>query len=307
MKIPALCIDNKKSYADFLKTSQNLAEIQFLSIDNAHEFPIDFTPFTGAEEIWLVSKAPYNIHPSLGTLPKLKKLIVNNGILPGTMHRLTGLQELWLKDETLLHLPDHTNQINTESLHIMYGLAKDPIPCPDAVFNIRGVTSLRIAASPFSEIPDAINHFSRLKHLNFDCCLSDLSHFPNLSGLTHLKELRVRGEAVQGQKKPPYALLAEVLEAIKTLSQLEVLDLSFWKPRKKADYLTIYDKKGSLPDVFDNFPNLKELILCDMKLQTLPPSIRSLNQLTKLNIRDNSIAQDEMVALKTKLPYTAIA
>lgn len=148
-----------------------------------------------------------------------------------------------------MQLPSDFAKIKTKFLQISYYDKEKfhAIAFPEAVFEMKYLKSLRMSVGSYSEISENINKMQQLTSLEMTCCLSDLQKFPSLQGLINLKELTIRGEAVQGQKLPPYALLKDILEGVKSLQQLEKLDISFWKPRKKTDYLHFEDKKAHFP------------------------------------------------------------
>jgi len=141
--------------------------------------------------------------------------------------------------------------------------------------------------------------FVKLKQLDLDvgCSLSDLALFPDLSGLTKLKRLRVRGESVQGQRLSQYSLFPQVLESIKGLKNLESLDLCFWRSKKKSEWLVVDNKRHSIPNIFDRYPKLKELSLSGMKLDFIPSTVFGLKNLKHLFINDNNLDSD--VVLQT--------
>jgi Leucine-rich repeat (LRR) protein len=146
-----------------------------------------------------------------------------------------------------------------------------------------------------------------LRELNLGCSLSDLEVFPDLSGLINLKTLIASGEAVQGQKLPPYFLFAQVLESVKTLKNLEVLDISWRRTRKKAE--RVMDDKGkiTMPDVFAALTNLQALDICDMNLEAAPKSIFELKNLKNLNIKGNKFSRDAIREIVASLPKCHIS
>ncbi|MDR2566973.1 MAG: hypothetical protein LBC97_13155 [Bifidobacteriaceae bacterium] len=218
--------------------------------------------------------------------------------------RESGVESLWLRGQCVFDAPEAVTQAAAiRELHLSYW-ARDfiPRPAPEWVFELEGLERLYFNVNRFSGIGDGINRLTSLVELDFGCSLSDLEHFPDLSGLAQLKSLAASGEAVQGQRLPRHSLFPEVLEGIKGLSQLTTLDLSFWKPSRKADWLVGEDGRRSIPDVFDRRPNLEDLHLYGMGLDVLPRSILALPHLKKLNIRNNPISRDEVKLVIAGLP-----
>ncbi|SKC14676.1 leucine-rich repeat domain-containing protein, partial [Chryseobacterium balustinum] len=145
-----------------------------------------------------------------------------------------------------------------------------------------------------------------LEEIDLSCSLSDLKIFPDLSSLKNLKKLNLSAETVMGQKMPPYELFGQMLDSIKNLEQIEELDISFWKPKKKSDWLVIKDGNVSIPDVFNRFPNLFRLSIANMKIDFVPESILGLTKLRELQIQGNNFDKDEIARIKTNLPKCGV-
>lgn len=303
-----LTIWNKKSFQELEKGKINPAEIEDLSIQKASNFPVDFSLFTNLKVLSISSKEEYFLPNSLGSLKNLKGLgIGKNCHLPESISQLKNLERLSIDNQVVANPPATLHEVGIKHLNIHFFGDVEPIPMPEIIFEMKNLQSMRISTARFSEISEKINQLEDLTELDFGCSLSDLSVFPNLSGLKKLQTLKARGESVQGQKKPDYSLFPEVLNAIQSLSSLEKLDLCMWKPRKKADYLAFDEnKRGTLSDIFGNFPNLKELWLVDMKLEALPESIFSLENLKILYIRENLFTKEYVDEIIKRLPNTYI-
>lgn len=142
--------------------------------------------------------------------------------------------------------------------------------------------------------------------MDLSCSLSDLETFPDLSGLTNLKRLVISGEAVLKQKLPPYSLFPQILESIKELTGLEYLDLSDWRPKKKIEWLVTENKRNSIPDIFDRYPNLTELLLSGMKLDFVPKTIFRLEKLKRLSLNQNKLDHEEVKKVIQHLPNCII-
>ena len=289
---------------------ENFADIKFLDIEKASQYEeIDFSVFVNVEELWISSKTEYILPQNFAFLPKLKKLILDeNSRLPENINELKTLHELWLNDEGIYNVPESI--LKSDSIEILnifyYPKLSEPKPAPEWIFQLKNLTKLRFSVCKFSEYNFENNQLDSLEELDFGCSLSDVRQFPDLSSLKNLKKLIVRGENVQGQKVPRYELLAQVLDSIKNLNQLEELDLSFWRPKNKGERLVIKDNKTSIPDVFENFVNLKKLSFVQMKLDFIPDSILELKNLKELEIRGNNLDKNEMMRIKERLPKCVV-
>jgi Leucine-rich repeat (LRR) protein len=290
-----------------LKKLDNVSELQdvvFLSIQKASELNVDFSFFPSLQELWIDSKQDYQIPDSFLKLEQLDKFILGkNCFLPENIHLLKSLRELWLKENGVLNPPKNICKSQSiRELHILGGLDFSPFSTPEWIFEMIQIEKIRFSVCQFTSISEKINRLENLIELDFGCSLSDLVSFPDLSGLTKLKRLEVTGESVQGQKLPPYSLFPQVLEGIKTLTNIECLALGYWRPKKKSEWLVVEDKRYSIPNIFDRYPNLTELYLNDMKLDFVPASVLELKNLKCLNILSNNIDSDEVKKIIQHLP-----
>ena len=304
----ALSIYGKKEIKK-LHNPMDLQDVVFLNIQKASELDIDFFVFKSVKELWINSKGPYQIPDSFLKLEQLDKLILNeNCILPENIHLLENLQELWMKGKGILNPP--SNIVNLKSLKKLnisyYDDNIEPCPIPEWIFGMTQVEKIRFSVCRFSVISEKINQLKNLIDLDFGCSFSDLETFPDLSGLTNLKRLIASGKSVQGQKLPPYSLFPQVLEGAKNLVGLEHLDLSDWRPKKKSEWLFAGNNKNSIPDIFDRYPALIELILSGMKLDFVPSTILNLKNLTHLQLNQNKLDNDEITRGIQHLPYCII-
>jgi len=299
----SLSIWDKKS----AKQLSNVAELQdvvFLHIQKASEFDIDFSLFPAVQELWISSKQDYQIPNSFLELQQLDKFILGtNCFLSENIHLLNNLRELWLEEEGILNPPYNIRKSESiRELHILGSLNFFPSSAPEWIFEMPRVEKIRFSVCRFTSISEKINQLVNLVDLDLGCSLSDLEMFPNLSGLTKLRCLDVSGESVQGQKLPPYPLFPQVLESIKMLKDLEYLNLSWWRPKKKTEWLVVDNKRHSIPEIFDRYPHLKELSLGGMKLDFLPSTVFELKNLKYLNILDNNLDSDEVKKVIQRLP-----
>lgn len=239
---------DKKTFKQITTGEVNPAEIAFLSVDKASDFVLDYSAFACLNELWISSKKECLLPDSLGDLPQVKKLIVTkNGYLPQSIGRLKNLNELWLHGAVLTRLPAEIQFVTTNHLNLsFYEKELPPMPMPEVFFEMKNLRSIRLAVCRFSEISHKINQLEDLTELDFGCSLSDLSVFPNLSGLKNLQTLKASGESVQGQRKPNFSLFGQIIEAAKSLPSLKELDLCCWNPRKKADMLAFEEQINDL-------------------------------------------------------------
>lgn len=307
MERKSLSIWDKKDIKR-LTNQDDLQDVEFLTIKKANELNIDFSVFQSLKELWIDSKEPYQIPESFLELQELDKLILNeNCIFPKNIHLLKKLRELWLNGKGVLNPPYNIIKLpSIKELHILYNGDIELCSAPEWIFDMIQVEKIRFSVCRFTAISEKINQLKNLIDLDLSCSLSDLETFPDLSGLTNLKRLIVSGEAVQGQRLPSYSLFPQVLESIKTLSNLEYLDLSDWRPKKKTDWLVTENKRNSIPDIFDRYPNLTELSLRGMKLDFLPSSIFRLEKLKKLSLNQNKFDSEEVKKIIQHLPNCII-
>lgn len=299
-----LYIENKKD-KNKLKDKSLLNSITILDIEKASEFDIDFKDFKQVRELSLMSKKPYQIPKTLSELKQLTKLSVfGNCNFPINICELENLEELSLNDEALLTVPNDIKYIkNLKKLRITFYDNIESQPAPNWIYDINSLQELNLTLCKFTEISDKINNLTNLETLKIECSFTLLSSLPNLSKLKKLKRLSLSGESVIGQRMPNYSLFPLVLESIKDLSQIEELNLSGWRPKKKSEWLI----ERSIPNIFERYPNLTHLYLANMNLSFVPNSILQLNKLKELNLTQNkNIGNEEIHRIIKHLPKCKI-
>ena len=297
MKLKKLNFDNK-------------SEIKFLHLEKVSEYEdIDFSSFLKLEELWISSKTKYNLPKSFISIPVIRKLILDkNCRLPENIDEIKTLEELWLEENGVFNIPNAIKNCSSiRKLNISY-YDKDLIPTisPSWIFEISSLEKLRFSVCKFSEFNIEKNKLKKLSELDFGCSLSDLNYFPNLSSFTNLKKIIVSAESVQGQKQPNYQLFEQILESIKNLNQIEELDISYWKSKKKMDSLIFKNGKTSIPNVFDRYPNLVKLSVANMKLDFIPETILNLKKLKELKIQGNNLTSDDIKNIIKHIPQCRI-
>lgn len=289
---------------------KNPQELKSLFIDTASDYEeIDFIIISHIEDLGFASKKDYYIPDKLVLLKNLKKLDANNNChLPANIDQLQPLEELYVSEEAIYNVPDSIKNIKfIRDLRIVFDPKNnEPQISPEWIFDVKNVEKLTMAYCRFSEIKINNKNANQLEEVDLSCSLSDLKMFPNLSSLKDVKKLSLSAETVMGQKMPPYELFGQMLENIKDLEQIEGLDISFWKPKKKSDGLVIKDGKISIPDVFDRFPNLVRLSIANMKIDFIPDSILGQKKLRDLQIQGNNFEKNEIARIKTSLPKCGI-
>lgn len=288
----------------------NAEEGKFVSIENAASYSeIDFSLMKNFEELWINSKKDYHIPDQIVMLDKLKKLIISDNChLPENIDQLTSLEELSLTNEVIYKVPDSIKKLTSvKTLNIgYYPKNAEAKSSPDWIFEIENVETLSMTVCKFSEINIKSDSASQLKEIDLSCSLSDLQVFPDLSALKNVKKLNLSAETFVGQKLPNYELFGQMLDSIKDLNQIEELDISFWRPKKKSERLVVKDGKVSIPDVFDRFPNLFRLSIADMKIDFVPESILELKKLRELQIQGNNFSKEEVARIKSRLNHCGI-
>lgn len=288
----------------------NAEQEKFLNIENAANYAdVDFSTLKNLEELWINSKKDYQIPEQLAHLTKLKKLIVNDHChLPKSIDQLTSLEVLYVGNEAIYNVPDSIKNCRTiKELHIgFYPKNSEAMVSPEWIFKVNSVERLSITVCKFSEIIIDADPENQLLEVDLSCSLSDLKIFPDLSTLTKVKKLNLSAETFVGQKLPNYELFGQMLESVKDLSQIEELDISYWRPKKKSERLVIQDGKVSIPDVFDSLPHLFRLSIADMKIDFVPDSILRLKKLRELQVQGNNFSKEELARIKTSLSSCGI-
>ncbi len=303
-----LRIENKQD-KNKLKDKLLLNSITVLDVGKASEFDLDFKDFKQVRELSLMSKKTYQIPKNLSELKQLTKLsVLGNCNLPNNIYELENLEELYISDEALLTVPNDIKEIkNLKKLRITFYDNIEFQPTPDWIYDIKSLQELDLTLCKFTKISDKINNLTNLETLEMDCSFTLLSSFPNLSKLKKLRKISLSGESVIGQRMPSYSLFPLVLESIKELSQIEELNLSGWRPKKKSEWLVVRGKEYSIPDIFDRHPNLTHLNLRDMNLSFVPNTILQLKKLKELNLTWNkNISNEEMHRIIKHLPKCKI-
>lgn len=289
---------------------ENPQELKSIFIDKASDYEeIDFNMIPQIEELGFASKKDYYIPDELVSLKNLKKLSANNHChLPANIDQFQSLKELYVSEEAIYNVPDSIRNIKSlKDLRIVFDPKNnEPQISPEWIFDVKNIEKLTMSYCRFSEIKINNENANQLEEIDFSCSLSDLKMFPDLSSLKNVKKLNLSAETVMGQKMPPYELFGQMLDSIKNLEQIEELDISFWKPKKKSDWLVIKDRKVSIPDVFNRFPNLFRLSIANMKIDFVPDSILGLTKLRELQIQGNNFDKDEIARIKTNLPKCGV-
>lgn len=289
---------------------KNAQESKWIFIDKAGDYDeIDFKALAHIEELGFSSKKDYYIPEDLVLLKNLKILNVNDHChLPSNINQFKSLQELYLSNEAIYNVPDSIkNTTSIKDLKIVFDPKdKEPQAAPDWIFDVKNIETLSAPVCRFSEIKINNDNDNQLKEVDLSCSLSDLKVFPDLSSLKNVKKLNLSAETVMGQKMPSYELFGQMLDSIKDLDQIEELDISFWRPKKKSERLVIKDGKVSIPDVFDRFPNLFRLSIADMKIDFVPESILELKKLRELQIQGNNFSKEEISKIKNRLTNCGI-
>ncbi len=303
----SLLVQGKKDQKK-LSGTPDFSNITDLHIEKADELAIDFSVFPSVRELWIDSRQPCRIPETLLQLRHLDKLIVGGHcILPAETHRLESLRELWLKDHGIIAPPpDITRSSSIRELNIAYYGDVEPRPIPEWIFGMTRLEKIRFSVCRFTAIGERINQLTNLVELDLGCSFSDLQSFPDLSGLEKLRRLAAASESVQGQKQPAYSLFPQVLDGIRNLRDLDCLDLSGWKPRKKTEWPVTQDKRHSIPDVFDRHPHLHELSLGGMNMDFIPETVLRLAGLKKLKLNGNKLSREEIGKIIRHLPRCMI-
>ena len=275
-------------------------EVASLSVWQADQVALDFSRFARVKHATLLCKREHQLPDSLSQLRSLESLTTNCR-LPSTIERFEKLRTLRL--DRVAEIPRALSQLGLrELIYIYYDKAFEPIACPEVIYELSSLEALEFCLCRLHSIEDRLGSLVQLRSLSFGSSLSDLRRFPDLSGLRQLERLAASGQSVQGQRKPPYALLSSVLDNVRVLPGLRELDLSFWAPKRKDEWLVSDGKRHSIPDCFGHLERLEKLSIYGMKLDFLPASLFQLRSLRELNVGHNHLNDDELKALRAALP-----
>lgn len=285
---------------DGLYQEDFIDQVESLAVWQMDQVRLEFSRFPRVRHAELSCKREHQLPDSLSELRSLESLVTDCR-LPNSIAEFEKLTSLDLR--RVAEVPRALSQLAlSELVYGYYDKTFEPIACPETIYELRKLEALEFRLCRLRSIEDRIGSLAQLRSLSFGCSLSDLGRFPDLSGLRQLEKLSARGEAVQGQRKPPYALLATVLSNVEALPQLRELDLSFWTPKRKDEWLVRDGKRHSIPDGFGRLEHLEALSVYGMKLDFLPASVHSLRSLRKLNIGGNHLSDAELGELRRALP-----
>jgi Leucine-rich repeat (LRR) protein len=281
-----------------------MRRLRILTTHAARLAELDFSNFPDLRRLYIRGQGA-QLSPSVIEPSKLEYIALDDNKAPSNIGSLRKLRGLWVKGKSVMQMPPSIKTCAINTLWLARGMEQPAAPVPNWIWSLP-LTALRLSTSYYSAIPKQISKLSRLEKLDLSGALSSLGVFPSLAGLASLKELNLSAQVVQKQKTPGYALFPQILAAIPALGNLQKLDLSSWKPRKTADVLAWDGKRRTITDIFGHFPQLRELDLADMGLESLPASIATLKHLRRLNVYKNRLLEPDVVALAKALPNCEI-
>jgi hypothetical protein len=230
-------------------------QLRYLKIYNYKDsiFPDIFNQLTNLEHLE-IDDAKINVIPlSIGSLSKLKTLIICNGWsqkirIPSEIGKLTQLKTLWLYNYHFESLPDEIgNLVNLEDAM----LCGDLTDLPSSIQNLKKLKILYLAGNQFTKIPSPIFQLKQLEYL-------DISN-------NKLSELN---DSIR------------VLKQLNKLSLCSNIELNLLPPHfcelKKLENLYLQDTKiNALPNCLNQINSLKQIRMCKTVIDN-PASIDSV-------------------------------
>jgi len=186
---------------------------------------------------------------------------------------------------------------------------KEPLPCPRCFTRLPALKNLSARVVRFSDLPPGLGQMPELQELDLSCATSFLKEFPSLSGCRELRRFVASGNSVQGWPLPSYGLLPMILEAVRGLGNLEILEVDGWREKRKSEVPSSFlapDGRRTLPEVFSGLRRLRRLSLWKNRLEKVPDSVLELTQLEELLINENRLAPAEIERVRLALPRTKI-
>lgn len=186
----------------------------------------------------------------------------NIEMIPETIGKLTGLQNLFVEGDQLISLPESIG--NLTGLQSLGVSSTKLTSLPESIGNLTGLQHLLVRGDQLTSLPESIGNLTELKSL--DVSSTKLTSLPeSIGNLTGLKSLDVSSTQI-----------ISLPESIGNLTGLTSLDVS-------STQIT------SLPESIENLTGLMSLDISSTQITSLPESIEKLASLKRLYLQDLSL------------------
>ncbi len=244
-----------------------------LSGNRLTALPNSFGNLTELNDLNLSNNRLTALPNSFGNLSELGRLDLSDNqltMLPDSFANLTRLSYLYWNRSQFTALPDFIG--NLTGLHTLCLENNQLTALPESFSNLTGLNRLHLSNNQLTAVPDFIGNLTRLHTLRLEN--NQLSRLPNsLGNLTELRTLRLDS------------------------NQLTVLPNSFgnliWLSTLHLDS----NQLTALPDSFNNLTALHRLYLSRNQLTALPPGIFHLPQETEVNLEQNPLSPQTLIAM----------
>lgn len=257
-----------------------------------------------------LSNAPLTELPeSILKLPTLKELRLSSDVYLSTVSKLPALETLYISSIDSLAAtipPEFSNLATLKNLSMDKcsfqedeKIQANPLVFPKTITQLKNLQRLEMSQNTFCSLGDTFSDLINLEYLDLTYALAHLEELPDFSKLTNLKTLVFCG--YDTPLLPKQELVIQFFSHY--LPNLINLKLDKWRgyPSKRSNL-------GSLPDLFDNMPNLERLDLSYNGLETLPPSLYRLKNLKELDLSFNKLTEiDEGIGNLVNLETLIIA
>ncbi|RZA03894.1 MAG: leucine-rich repeat domain-containing protein [Sphingobacteriaceae bacterium] len=228
-----------------------------------------------------------------------------------------------LQGEGLSFLPDAVANLNINTIY----LAENKFTTiPPQLYKIKSLQHIILNVNPIIELPADLHRLKKLKSLSvgstlikeinvdlsklesledFDISSNKLTKFPEqIKNIPHLKWL-----SLESNEFTDLSFIDGKLRKLETLQVYtnKLKDISHIKYLTNLKELLIFDNQiDSIPDEIAALSNLEKLEIWDNPIKYISPKIRKLTKLKELRIDDNQLSKTDKLHLAQWLPKCKI-